>query len=310
VETNRFRDSYIRDSEGHSLIRFNGDTDGISTIKDAREHLGATRQKREIEGVLAADPVDSQTYAKIAQRGETTQEIIHGYLRWKIEGALGRGDLTERDVTRYRSGNERSALSRFVDVRHEATETLQAMDRKQAAGSVNSRQHRTLNAVTLRTFTRTLYNGNQVSPEIEFERDEIEAATNEFVATFPDWKQRFGIRSDKSISLMSIARRLFKIMGLKLVSRNTTGAGGAQRRVYRLDNDTYQETVTNGATAYQARLEHRQETNEPPPRLDTGKNYKNGNSILLPPSIPDYLPDISPPDIAYRNQVMANLELI
>lgn len=307
AETNRFRDLYIRDSVGHKSLRFNNDTDGVNTLADAKVTLASDRDKHETDGILTAEPIDKATYDRLAQRGETDEQTIFGHENWKIQQTIGRDELTRRDVERYKQPNERAALSRFVDVRHERLDTLKEMDRRQASAAVNSRQHRTIVSETLEGWIDLLFGDEGLNPHRQFEKAEIIEKADKFKARFHDWKMRLGVRSDKSSSPMSIARRLFSLMGHKLVSENSRDETGKQRRLWSLDQDIYTETIANSETAYQARCERR---GDEPLEPVSERCYKNGISTLLSDcETNSTLPDL-PPDTAYRNQVMSSLEQI
>lgn len=254
---NHLREYYIRDSEGHSEIRFDDNARGNADLNEIRKHLCADTVEREIEGVLSAKPIDRQSYDEITQNGEITDEMEHSLLRWEIEHVLGKSDLSKPDVKRYRLSVERSALRQYIDIHHEELETLKKIDRRQAKRTTHAREHRSLKATTLKHWETLFFSGSKANPDIEFEREYVEQKADDFITAFPDWKTRLGVRFDKSITLLSIAKRLFKLMGLKLTSRNTTGAGKVQRRVYSLDENIFLETERNAQTAYAARVERR-----------------------------------------------------
>lgn len=203
-------------------------------MHDTADRLAEDRKAR----VLAADPVDRETFDRHQQDGTITPDVIAGHERWKIEHTVGL-DITSTVYDDLHTSARRSALRRLADLVSDR-ERLKARDRQEASDNylLSQRGHYTSTRDLTHEGIAVVFGTDTIHSTAEqTEAEIVKRLTPWLEANLVRVQRAVDRRDDLSADPMFVLRRLLKAVGLKLARRQVM-RDGERFMMYWLDQET------------------------------------------------------------------------
>ena len=210
------------------------ESEGDSSAQEALQERKETTRDELKALMLTAESIDRDEFQQHSNAGTVTPEIEAGHERYLIERAAGQRINTEiREALD--TSEKRGALYDFMKVLF-ATNELPEADLAEMTYAVHDRKHHIRRTINLRAFYRASFKGEPLSVACIWTASEIESIVGTYMEEHGEEARRlFKIHHNASSAPIPMFKRLFGLMGLKVIGKRIVNTEGQRVTVYQLD---------------------------------------------------------------------------